>query len=181
MAEEGVDLAIGAYKSAFLAGIVASYVFQIKEECFKDSRYRCIYRDNGLVSMVGKRMKKYIQDWLMEYQQLVNGMSGSNYLQFTTEFWHPSKEDKVGLPRKKEKKGDNIMVIYETTFNFLDMEMLWDQNSREMKFQVFRKLNHALKHIDRAITHCPIIFKSFANGVLMVLARLTSNTTVNRN
>eukprot|EP00957_Ditylum_brightwellii_P106955 8160160-Ditylum_brightwellii.AAC.1 len=35
-------LAIGAYKYSFLADIVASYVFEGTDECFRE----CIYREN---------------------------------------------------------------------------------------------------------------------------------------
>eukprot|EP00957_Ditylum_brightwellii_P113860 8680652-Ditylum_brightwellii.AAC.1 len=34
ISDEDIVLAIGAYKSAFLANIVASYVFEETEECF---------------------------------------------------------------------------------------------------------------------------------------------------
>eukprot|EP00957_Ditylum_brightwellii_P172713 13147897-Ditylum_brightwellii.AAC.1 len=47
--DEDVTLAIGAYESAFLADIVASYMFKETEECFSESIYRGIYWDNGLV------------------------------------------------------------------------------------------------------------------------------------
>eukprot|EP00957_Ditylum_brightwellii_P193602 14742985-Ditylum_brightwellii.AAC.1 len=39
ISEENIPLAIGAYESAFLADIVASYVFKETEECF----VQCIY------------------------------------------------------------------------------------------------------------------------------------------
>eukprot|EP00957_Ditylum_brightwellii_P098473 7502150-Ditylum_brightwellii.AAC.1 len=44
-----VALAIGAYELAFLANIIASYVFEETEECFERCVFRGIYRDNGLV------------------------------------------------------------------------------------------------------------------------------------
>eukprot|EP00957_Ditylum_brightwellii_P072387 5501645-Ditylum_brightwellii.AAC.1 len=59
--EEDVTLAIGAYESAFLAGIVASYVFEETEECFVKCIYRGIYRDDGLVAFEGRRNKHEIQ------------------------------------------------------------------------------------------------------------------------
>eukprot|EP00957_Ditylum_brightwellii_P119273 9099194-Ditylum_brightwellii.AAC.1 len=44
--DEDVALAIGTYKSAILADIVASYVFEETEECFVKCIYRGIYRDD---------------------------------------------------------------------------------------------------------------------------------------
>eukprot|EP00957_Ditylum_brightwellii_P026782 2025778-Ditylum_brightwellii.AAC.1 len=61
ISEEDVALAIGAYESAFLADIVASYVFEETEECFIKCIYRGIYRDDGLVAFEGRRNKREIQ------------------------------------------------------------------------------------------------------------------------
>eukprot|EP00957_Ditylum_brightwellii_P067118 5094750-Ditylum_brightwellii.AAC.1 len=85
ISEEDVALAIGAYKSAFLADIVASYVFEETEECFVQCIYRGIHRDNGLVAFKGKKNKREIQTWLRKCQSLVNELVGGDYLQFTTE------------------------------------------------------------------------------------------------
>eukprot|EP00957_Ditylum_brightwellii_P164101 12494864-Ditylum_brightwellii.AAC.1 len=49
ISDEDIVLAIGAYESAFLADIVASYVFKETEECFVKCIFRGIYRDDGLV------------------------------------------------------------------------------------------------------------------------------------
>eukprot|EP00957_Ditylum_brightwellii_P195404 14888176-Ditylum_brightwellii.AAC.1 len=46
LSNEDVALAIGAYESAFLANIVASYVFEKTGECFTNCVLRGIYRDN---------------------------------------------------------------------------------------------------------------------------------------
>eukprot|EP00957_Ditylum_brightwellii_P003777 286794-Ditylum_brightwellii.AAC.1 len=59
------------------------------------------------------------------------------------------------------------------------MEIFWDEKG-EMKFQVCRKENQALKYIDNASTHCPATFKSITNWVFTRLARLTSNTATNQ-
>eukprot|EP00957_Ditylum_brightwellii_P145229 11061316-Ditylum_brightwellii.AAC.1 len=76
--DEDIDIAIGTYNIAFLANIFASYVFKMTEKNFRKSKYRGIYRDNGLVILVDQ--KKDIHVWLREYQQLVNELVGSGYL-----------------------------------------------------------------------------------------------------
>eukprot|EP00957_Ditylum_brightwellii_P127804 9746897-Ditylum_brightwellii.AAC.1 len=63
-------MAIGAYESAFLADIVASYVLEETEECFEQCVFRGIYRDDGLVVFVGNRNKIEIQEWHRKYQSL---------------------------------------------------------------------------------------------------------------
>eukprot|EP00957_Ditylum_brightwellii_P035657 2703420-Ditylum_brightwellii.AAC.1 len=59
---EDVVLAIGVYELTFLANIVASYLFEKTEECFANCVFRGIYRDDGLVVLVGKRNKREIQE-----------------------------------------------------------------------------------------------------------------------
>eukprot|EP00957_Ditylum_brightwellii_P178638 13606768-Ditylum_brightwellii.AAC.1 len=80
ISDEDVALAIGAYKSAFLANSVASYVFEETVECFVKCIYRGIYRDDGLVVFAGRRNKHEIQAWLRKYQSLVNKLEGGDYL-----------------------------------------------------------------------------------------------------
>eukprot|EP00957_Ditylum_brightwellii_P191655 14591428-Ditylum_brightwellii.AAC.1 len=48
LSDKDVALAIGAYELAFLADIVATYVFEEMEECFRQCIFRGIYRDDGL-------------------------------------------------------------------------------------------------------------------------------------
>eukprot|EP00957_Ditylum_brightwellii_P181986 13864475-Ditylum_brightwellii.AAC.1 len=59
----------------FLVDIVASYVFKETEECFRESIYRGIYWDDGLMVFVGTRTKSEIQEWLKKYQSLVNELA----------------------------------------------------------------------------------------------------------
>eukprot|EP00957_Ditylum_brightwellii_P189445 14419959-Ditylum_brightwellii.AAC.1 len=46
LSDKDVALAIGAYEAAFLANIVASYVFEETGECFMECAFRGIYRDD---------------------------------------------------------------------------------------------------------------------------------------
>eukprot|EP00957_Ditylum_brightwellii_P001744 134325-Ditylum_brightwellii.AAC.1 len=108
LSDEDVLLTIGAYESAFLADIVASYVFEKIKECFIESLYRGIYRDDELVAFVGERTKCYIQRWLGKYQSLVNELAGGNYLHFTTELWLPPPANKINSPIKKDKKEKGV-------------------------------------------------------------------------
>ena len=51
---EEQGLAIGGYKSAFLADLVASYLFDKASPIFRPAIYHGIYRDDGLVVFKGK-------------------------------------------------------------------------------------------------------------------------------
>eukprot|EP00957_Ditylum_brightwellii_P140358 10694438-Ditylum_brightwellii.AAC.1 len=64
MAEENIALAIGAYKSAFCADIVASYIFEMTEMSFLQTKHKGIYRDDGLVIVTGKWTRMQVACWL---------------------------------------------------------------------------------------------------------------------
>ena len=56
--EKGIEtkgLAIGGYESAFLADLVASYLFEKCSNQFKEVLWKGIYRDNGLLVFKGKK------------------------------------------------------------------------------------------------------------------------------
>eukprot|EP00957_Ditylum_brightwellii_P049966 3787594-Ditylum_brightwellii.AAC.1 len=104
ISDEDVALAIGAYESAFLADIVASYVFDETDECFVKCIYRGIYRYDGYVAFAGRRNKCEIKVWLRKYQSLVNELVGGDYLQFTTKLWLPPPVNATNSPVQKDKK-----------------------------------------------------------------------------
>eukprot|EP00957_Ditylum_brightwellii_P039795 3013057-Ditylum_brightwellii.AAC.1 len=177
---EDVALAIGAYKSVFLADIVASYIFEETDECFRKCVFRGIYRDDGLVVFVGQQSKSEIQECLQKYQSLVNKLAGGNYLQFATKLWQPPSANKYNSPVRMDKKEKGVTVIHEQEFPFLCMKMGWDKESGEIRCSVFRKPNQAFKHVNRISMHGPTTFKSIASAVFTKLERLTLNISANR-
>eukprot|EP00957_Ditylum_brightwellii_P115705 8825802-Ditylum_brightwellii.AAC.1 len=118
--EEKLALAIGTYESSFLANNIASFVFEKTKELI----------------LTGKWVKKDIQQWLKGYQKIVNKLAGGDYLQFKTELWHPPTANEMHLPDKKDKKKEELTVVFDATFPFLDIERFWDE-SGEIRFQVF--------------------------------------------
>ena len=61
---EEKGLAIGGYESAFLADLVASYLFENAKANFRPTIYQVIYRDDGLVVFKGKKKANKIRDWI---------------------------------------------------------------------------------------------------------------------
>ena len=59
---EEQGLAIGGYESAFLADLVASYLFEKATPIFRPTIYHGIYRDDGLVVFKGKKEKSEIKE-----------------------------------------------------------------------------------------------------------------------
>eukprot|EP00957_Ditylum_brightwellii_P033572 2544733-Ditylum_brightwellii.AAC.1 len=47
-------LSIGSFKAAFCADLCATYIFEIQERCFCHTKFKGIYRDNGLVIFLVK-------------------------------------------------------------------------------------------------------------------------------
>ena len=82
---EEQGLAIGGYESAFLADLVASYLFEKAKLNFRPTIYHRIYQDDVLVVFKGKKKASEIKYWLENFQQPVNTAAGNQHLQFTTE------------------------------------------------------------------------------------------------
>ena len=80
---EEQGLAIGGYESAFLADLVASYLFEKAKPIFRPKIYHGIYRYDGLVVFKGKNKASEIKYWLEEFQQKVNTSAGNRHLQLT--------------------------------------------------------------------------------------------------
>ena len=96
--KEEQRLAIGGYESAFLADLVASYLFEKSKPIFCPTIYHSIYRYDGLVFFKGKNKASEIKDWLEEFQQTVNTAAGNQHLKFTAEIW----TDRANSPTPKK-------------------------------------------------------------------------------
>ena len=116
---EEQGLAIGWYKSAFLADLVASYLFEKAKVNFRPTIYHRIYIDDGLLVFKGKRKASEIRDWLEEFQQTVNKAAGNQHLQFTAEKW--TKEENSPTPENEER----VQIVTNKKFPYLDMKMSW--------------------------------------------------------
>ena len=80
-------LAIGGYKSEFLADLVSSYLFDNSKANFRPTIYHGIYWYDGMMVFKGNRNSRKIRDWIEEFQQTVNKAAGNQHLQFTAEIW----------------------------------------------------------------------------------------------
>ena len=95
---------IGRYESAFLADLVASYLFEKAKLNLRPKIYHGTRWYEGLVAFKGKKKTSEIKDWLKEFKQTLNMAAGNQHLQFTTEIWTnkanpptPEKEDQVQI------------------------------------------------------------------------------------
>ena len=120
------------YESAFLADLVASYLFEKASPIFRPTIYHGIYRDDGLVVFKGKKETSEIKDWLEKFQQTVNLAARNQHLKFTVEIWTD------GANPPTPEKEDRVQIVAKDEFPFLDMKMSWSQEG-DLQFGVFRK------------------------------------------
>ena len=148
-------LTIGGYESAWLADLVAAWIFKETEKLFRQtSKYHGIYRDDGIVIFQDKWTIKNIYDWF--YKDL----------QFTMSIWSPEE--------KKVYKYNKVIEIYgKNSFPFLDLQLFWNTNN-ELKFKVYMKENQQLKYLNYDSTHTKCCMRAIPYGLFKRLAKLTS-------
>jgi hypothetical protein len=97
--------------------------------------YDGIYRDDGIVVFKGSKMTGEIAT-LGTFQDRVNNLAGSEFLEFTADVWGKNKDD-----GRKHRAVDATNKDY---FLFLDMEMYWSTEGN-LQFKVHLKENQILK------------------------------------
>ena len=164
---EEQGLAIGGYESAFLADLVASYLFEKSKLNFRPKIYHVIYQDDGLVVFKGKKKASDIKDCMEEFHQMVNKAEVNQHLQFTAEIW--TNEANSPTPEKE----DRVQTVTNDELPFLDMKMSWSPEG-DLQFGVFREKGQQLKYIGQESTHTPGTLRAIPSGVLNHLTKLTS-------
>eukprot|EP00586_Coscinodiscus_wailesii_P019893 CAMPEP_0172518488 /NCGR_PEP_ID=MMETSP1066-20121228/290852_1 /TAXON_ID=671091 /ORGANISM="Coscinodiscus wailesii, Strain CCMP2513" /LENGTH=211 /DNA_ID=CAMNT_0013300897 /DNA_START=1697 /DNA_END=2333 /DNA_ORIENTATION=- len=81
-------LAIGGYKSAFLADVVASYLMEATQDLFGEEHpYKGVYHDNGIYVSNGKWTADNLRIWLRLFQEKVNAIAGLKHVKFMGALW----------------------------------------------------------------------------------------------
>ena len=88
-------LAIGAYKLAFLANLLASDLFWKFKNKFKEVLWRGIYRDDGLWVFMSKKSLSEVKRWRDEFQRRVSKIAGNEYFQFSCKIWMPNASPSI--------------------------------------------------------------------------------------
>ena len=160
-------LTIGGFPSAWLADICAAFILENAEDLFVDltTRYKGIYRDDGILIANGNVSKAELVHWYNRFQQRVNNLTGDDSLQFTMVIWGADKDDGTLTP--------NVTVDSKNYFPYLDTALYWSETNH-LQFRVYLKPNQKLKYLNKGSSHPPSTFKSVSIGVFKRLARLTS-------
>ena len=133
---------MGGYESAFLADLIASYLFEKYKALLNPTTYHDIYQYDGLVMFKGKKSVNEIKDWLEDFQKTVNISVGNQHLQFTAETC--TLDVSPPLPEKE----DRVQIVTNNEFPFLDMKMSWSPEG-VLQFGLFRKKGQQLKYVEK--------------------------------
>eukprot|EP00957_Ditylum_brightwellii_P209348 15361291-Ditylum_brightwellii.AAC.1 len=90
--EDNTGLTIGSFESAFCTNLCATYIFETRERCFCHTKFKDIYRNDGLVIFLGKLTQLDLAKWLKEFQCKVDFLVGGDFFNFTAKIWTPDKE-----------------------------------------------------------------------------------------
>ena len=69
-----------------------------------------IYRDDGSNVMYGKKSTEEMVEWLKQFQENVNELTDSNFLQFTLDIWDPDFPPGEILSNKNVKTWNSISL-----------------------------------------------------------------------
>eukprot|EP00957_Ditylum_brightwellii_P076668 5827841-Ditylum_brightwellii.AAC.1 len=139
----------------------ATYIFEMRERCFRRTKYKGIYHDDSLVKKI-------------------DTLVGGTFFQFTAEIWTPDKDiEEINNDLVKQQWLDKVKVINDHTFPFLGMQMEW--KGAILTFSVYAKPNHTIKYAGNNSCYHPSVFKAILTGVFTRLGRLTSITMENIN
>ena len=112
---------IGGYESAWLADLVAAFVFEKPEDLFSDLVFMKTYRDDALCISDETKTTNELCDWLEVFLRRVNEVLGSEHLKFTAKMWNP-KAPESEIPENKK-----VSINRNIAFPCLDIEMYWYQ------------------------------------------------------
>eukprot|EP00957_Ditylum_brightwellii_P209287 15361088-Ditylum_brightwellii.AAC.1 len=149
------------------------------ESEFGESKFQCIYCDDGMVVFNGRCNCRDITKWLERSQLNVNKLVGGDFFEFSIKLWNPPNHQLQSA--RGEENADRWMkkvkLVNKSKSPFLDMNLRWVEH--ELTFSVYRKENHQLKYVNKASCHCPTIFTAISAGVFTRLFRLTTMATIN--
>jgi hypothetical protein len=109
-----------------------AYVMDNSRDILDNLIYDGIYRDDRIAVSKGLKMSGKIVNWLSTFQDRVNNLAVSEFLEFTAEVWGNNKDD-----GRKHRAVDATNKDY---FPFLDMEMYWSMEGN-LQFKVHLKEN----------------------------------------
>jgi hypothetical protein len=115
----------------------------------------------------GSKTTGKIANWLSTFQNRVNNLAGSEFLEFTADAWENNKDD--------GRKHRAVGATNKDYFPFLDMEVYWSTEGN-LQFKVHLKENQMLKYLNCGSTHTKACFEAIPTGVMKRLASLTTRT-----
>ncbi len=122
-------LTIGGFKSAFLANLEASYLFN-KLHHIMEHHVRVIgtYCDDEIIVFRGQHSNEWLCDWLRIFPREVDQLL---YTQFTMEIWRLGQQSTSILDSEVSIYGirtfQRISINGNMAFPYLDIQLLWNK------------------------------------------------------
>jgi hypothetical protein len=101
---EDRGLTIGGYESAWLADLCMAYVMDNCRDILDELEYEGIYQDDGIAVFKGCKTTGKVASWLGTFQERVNNLAGSKFLEFTAEIWETTKTMEGSTKQSKQQK-----------------------------------------------------------------------------
>jgi hypothetical protein len=178
-------LTIGGFKSAFLADLEATYIFdKLNMLLTRHVQFIGTYRDDEIIIFRGRRTTWWLTQWLNIFQWKVDDLLCTKDIQFTMEIWSPG-EDSGPLEHTKTSvpgigEFHTVTVNGNSYFPYLDIQLSWNKKD-ELNFKVHRKPNKLVKYLNSHSHHNCHHKTAVLSGVELRLALLTSLTPANAN
>jgi hypothetical protein len=90
-----------------------AYIMDNSMDILDELVYDGIYRDNGITVFKGLKTTSKVASWLGTFQERVNNLTGSEFLEFTMEIWGSDKDN--------GRKHKAVKATNKNYFPFLDM------------------------------------------------------------
>ena len=188
--EYGVDpdsdcrgLTIGSFKSAFLADLEATYIFE-KLHYLLEQHVKFIgtYCDDAIIVFCGNRTHEWLMDWISTFQREVNRLLWTIDIQFTMEVWRPG-ETPDPLPNSSVSivgigSFHTVLINGDATFPYLDIKISWGEDNT-LNFIVHRKPHKLVKYLNTDSHHHWQHKTEVLSGMELRLALLTTRTPAN--
>eukprot|EP00957_Ditylum_brightwellii_P143633 10943434-Ditylum_brightwellii.AAC.1 len=114
----------------------ATSIYELCEEIIEKLKYTGTYQYYVLMIFWDHRSIKQTISWLCNFQLKVGEVVGGSFFQFTAELWKLPGDVKIPIVKEeKEIEGvlvdkwaqwtEQVMVVMEKEFLYLDMKMSW--------------------------------------------------------
>ncbi len=175
----------GGFKSAFLADLDATYIFdKLSNLMTEHVKFLGIYCDNEQIIFWGNRSDGWLHNWMKIFQQEVDWLLGTFDLQFTMEIWQPGLPTKIleGLETTVPGIGtfNHININWNNFSPYLYIQLSWT-DAGKLRFNICKKPVEWIKYLNTNSHHYMNHKAAVLQGIDFCLALLATVLGKNEN